>query len=92
MWLDIAWSNVVFWRYRRIYTTGELKSNLTNSNSLFLRKVKLLDVKWSDKEMIYRLNFMLDPAILSQLPKKKLCCVSVAGTENNAICKLKNDD
>ena len=42
--------------------------------------------------MIYHLIFIKDPAILSQLRKKKLCCVSVPITENNAICKLKNDD
>ena len=40
--------------------------------------------------MIYRLNFDMDPATLSQLQKKKLCCVSVTLTEKNAICKLKN--
>ena len=39
--------------------------------------------------MIYRLNLNMDPAILLQLWKKKLCCVSVSITENNAICKLK---
>ena len=49
-------------------------------------------VKWSDKKMIYRLNFQLDPATLSQFRKKKLCCVSVLMTENNAICKLKNNN
>ena len=43
--------------------------------------------------MIYRLNFQLDPATLSELlGKKKRCCVSVSMTENNAICKLKNNN
>ena len=52
----------------------------------------MLDVKWSNNKMIYRLIFVLDPAILSLLRKKKLCCVSVSITENNAICKLKNNN
>ena len=34
----------------------------------------------------------MDPATLLQLRKRKLCCVSITITENNAICKLKNDD
>ena len=42
--------------------------------------------------MIYRLIFNMDPATLSQLRKKKLCCVSILITQNNAICKLKNDN
>ena len=92
MWIDITWSNVVFWRWRSISTTGEFKSYLTNSNNRPLRKVKLLDVKWSDKKMIYHLIFHMDPATLSQLRKKKLCCVLVLLTKTNAICKLKNDD
>ena len=41
--------------------------------------------------MIYRLIFVVS-ATLSQLRKKKLCCVSVAITQNNVTCKLKNDD
>ena len=42
--------------------------------------------------MIYRLTFDWDPATLSQLRKKKLCCVSVLRTVTDATCKLKNDD
>ena len=91
MRINITWSNVVFWRWHRIWTTSEFKSNVTNSNNLILRKVKLLDVKWSDNKMIYRLIFVVS-ATLSQLRKKKLCCVSVAITQNNVTCKLKNDD
>ena len=91
MWIDITWSNVVFWRRWRLYTTGESKNNLTNSNNLFLRKVKLLDVKWFDK-MIYRLILYMDLVILSQLRKKKRWCVSVYITKKDAICKLKTHD
>ena len=60
-------------------------------NYLILRKVKLLDAKWSDK-MISRLNFDLDPVTPLQLRKKKLCCVSATIAEKNAICKCQNDD
>ena len=42
--------------------------------------------------MIYRLNFIVEPATLSLLRKKKPGCVSVVLIENNAICKLKNNN
>jgi len=42
--------------------------------------------------MIYRFYFLMDLVTLSPLRKKKLCCVSVTIFENNAICKLKNEN
>ena len=42
--------------------------------------------------MIYRLILNGDPATLSELRKKKLCCVSIYLTQNNAICKLQNNN
>ena len=90
MWIGITWSNVVFWRWRKLCTTGEFKSNLQNSNNQLFRYLKLLVVIWLNKKMIYRLIFISDPVTLSQLRKKKLCCVSVIRKiQKDAICKLR---